>query len=49
MMSVCVCFQYIANSSFVFLRCIVSSRKSMELCSLSMVNCTIGLLSIEFG
>jgi multisubunit Na+/H+ antiporter MnhE subunit len=35
----CVCFLYIANSSFVFLWCIVRSRKLMELCcSFSMVN-----------
>jgi hypothetical protein len=39
MISVCVCFLYIANSSFVFLRHVLRSIKSMELCfSFSMVN-----------
>jgi hypothetical protein len=37
-----VCFLYIANSSFVFLRCIVRFRKSVKLCcSSSMVNFTL--------
>lgn len=31
---ICVCFIYIVNSRFVFLWCIVRSRKSVELCSL---------------
>jgi hypothetical protein len=39
MMSVCVCFLYIANSSFVLLQCIVISKKITELyCSFLIVN-----------
>jgi hypothetical protein len=41
---VCVGFLYIANSSFVLFRCIVTSRKLMELCcSFSIVNFILGL------
>jgi hypothetical protein len=38
-MSVCVCFLYIVNYSFVFLRYIVRSRKLKEFCiPFSMAN-----------
>jgi hypothetical protein len=32
MLSVCVCFLYIADSSFVSLQRVVKSRKLLELC-----------------
>jgi hypothetical protein len=49
MVSVCVGFLYIANSSFVLFRCIVRSRELMELCcSFSIVNFILVFCLLNF-
>jgi hypothetical protein len=48
MMSVWMGFLYISNSNSFSLRCIVKSRKLMELCdSFSIVNFMVGCCSLK--